>query len=247
MKIKTSIFGFCGILAFTSAVALADGQVVIYSPGGGHSQTINQVKDLRQLVADPAFGQYQSGMVIATPTATRLANQEKQQTLTRLRSWANREEGDRAAAINQVIAQLKNIKVTGRQFTSLDPALVNNNDKANRSLSGDYSLYQASETGSVTLFGPVSRAGTLVWQPGRQVSEYLDGHDYLSGAEPSQVTVIDPDGAVRVAPVDYWNRRHVEPQPGSIIVVSFASGALPADNEDLNQKIISILTHRMPN
>ncbi|HDC4344004.1 TPA: capsule biosynthesis GfcC family protein [Klebsiella quasipneumoniae subsp. similipneumoniae] len=247
MKIKTSIFGFCGMLAFISAAALADGQVVIYSPGGGHSQTVNQVKDLRQLVADPVFGQYQPGMVIATPAATRQANQELQQTLTRLGNWASREEGERAAAINQVITQLRDIKVTGRQFTSLDPALVNNNDKANRTLSGEYSLYQATEASSVTLLGPVSGTGKLVWQAGRQVSDYLNGHDYLSGAEPSQVTVIDPDGGVRIAPVDYWNRRHVEPQPGSIILVEFSSRALPAGDEDLNQKIISVLTHRMPN
>ncbi|HHL1973134.1 capsule biosynthesis GfcC family protein [Klebsiella pneumoniae] len=247
MKIKTSVFGLCGMLVFAPAIVMAEGKVVIYSPGGGHSQTVNQVKDLRQLVNDPAFGQYQPGMVIATPPATRLANQELQQTLTRLRSWASREEGERAAAINQVIAQLRDIKVTGRQLTSLDPAFVNNNDKANRTLSGEYSLYQASEASSVTLLGPVSGAGSLVWQPGRQVSEYLDGHDYLSGAEPSQVTVIDPDGGVRIAPVDYWNRRHVEPQPGSIILVEFASSALPAGDEDLNQKIISVLTQRMPN
>ncbi|HCM6242984.1 capsule biosynthesis GfcC family protein [Klebsiella pneumoniae] len=247
MKIKTSVFGLCGILVCAPVAVMAEGKVEIYSPGGGHSRTVNQVKDLRQLVNDPAFGQYQPGMVIATPAATRVANQELQQTLTRLRSWASREEGERAAAINQVIAQLREIKVTGRQLTSLDPAFVNNNDKANRTLSGEYSLYQASEASSVTLLGPVSGAGALVWQPGRQVSEYLDRHDYLSGAEPSQVTVIDPDGAVRIAPVDYWNRRHVEPQPGSIILVAFASSALPAGDEDLNQKIISVLTQRMPN
>lgn len=247
MKIKTRLIGLCGTLIFCSASVMAEGKVVIYAPGGGHSQSINQVKDLRQLVNDPAFGQYQPAMVIATPAATLQANLDFQQTLTRLRGWASREEGERAAAINQVIAQLKDIKVTGRQFTSLDPALVNNNDQSNRTLSGEYSLYQATESSSVTLLGPISGAGKLVWQPGRQVSDYLEGHDYLSGAELSQVTIIDPDGGVRIAPVDYWNRRHVEPQPGSIILVEFSSRALPANDEDLNQKIISILTHRMPN
>lgn len=247
MKIITSVVGLCGLMSVASASVMADGNVVIYAPGGGHSQVVSQVKDLRQLVNDPAFGQYQPNMVIATPAARQLAKQKFQQTLSRLRGWASHEEGERAAAINQVINQLKDIKVTGRQFTSLDPALVNNNSKANRTLSGNYSLYQASESDSVTLLGPVSGAGKLVWQAGRQVSEYLDGHDYLSGAEPSQVTVIDADGSVRSAPVDYWNRRHVEPQPGSIILVEFAARALPDGDEDLNREIISILTHRMPN
>lgn len=247
MKIKASIFGLCGMIACAATSARADGQVTIYPSDGGQAQVLKQVKDLRQLVADPAFGEYQPGMVIATPAKTRQEQQRLQETLSRLRQWAKSEDWERAAGVQQVIAQLENINVTGRLFTSLDPVLVNNNEKANRSLAGEYSLYQVPEATMVTLLGPVSGAGAQRWQPGREVSDYLAGHDYLSGAEPSEVTVIDPDGAVRPAPVDYWNRRHVEPQPGSIILVGFSARALPEGGEDLNQRIISILTHRMPN
>lgn len=246
MKIKNIMMGFCGMIAVVSGNGWADGRVTIYAPGEKQIQVVKAVKDLRQLAANPAFGAYQPGMAIATPTATRQAEQDRQQTLAQLRVWAGNEEGERAAAINQVINQLTEVKVTGRQFTSLDPALVFNNDAANRLLNGEYSLYQASAADSVMLLGPVSGAGKQLWQPGCQVSDYLSGHDYLSGAERSQVTVIDPDGAVRIAPVDYWNRRHVEPQPGSIILVGFSSWALPGNGKDLNQHIISVLTHRIP-
>lgn len=246
MKIITALLCAAGMITAASAPAWGEGRVTIYGPGSGHSQVLDQVKDLRQLVADPAFGPYQPGMVIAVPAATRKVQQDKQQTLSRLQAWAASEDGERAAAIRLVVNQLSPLKVTGRQFASLDPDFVKNNDKANRMLAGEYALYQASAPGSVLLLGPISGAGKLVWQPGRQVSEYLSGHDYLSGAEHSQVTVIDPDGAVRVAPVDYWNRRHVEPQPGSIILVGFTSWALPGDGDDLNQQIITLLTHRIP-
>ncbi|WGG65753.1 capsule biosynthesis GfcC family protein [Enterobacter ludwigii] len=233
-------------MAAASAPVWGEGRVTVYAPGSSHSQVLNPVKDLRQLVADPAFGQYQPGMVIAVPAATRKTEQDKRQTLNRLQAWAATEDGERAAAIRLVINQLTPVNVTGRQFASLDPDYIRNNDKANRTLAGEYSLYQASAPDQVWLLGPVSGAGKRVWQPGRQVNDYLSGHDFLSGAEHSQVTVIDPDGAVRVAPVDYWNRRHVEPQPGSIILVGFSSWALPGDGDDLNQQIINILTHRIP-
>lgn len=246
MKITTTLICAAGVITAACAPVWGEGRVTIYAPGSSHSQVLNQVKDLRQLVADPAFGQYQPGMTIAVPAATRKAEQDKLQTLSRLQAWAATEDGERAAAIRLVINQLTPLKVTGRQFASLDPDFVKNNDKANRPLAGEYSLYQASAPASVWLMGPVSGAGKLVWQPGRQVSDYLSGHDFLSGAQPSQVSVIDPDGAVRVAPVDYWNRRHVEPQPGSIILVGFTSRALPGDGDDLNQQIINILTHRIP-
>jgi len=47
-------------------------------------------------------------------------------------------------------------------------------------------------------------------------------------------------------PVAYWNRRHYEPQPGSILFVGFSSWTLPSAYADLNQQIVSVLTHRIP-
>lgn len=246
MKITTLLVCTAGLLAGISAPALGEGRVTVYAPGADHGQVSGPVEDLRQLVAAPLFGHYQPGMVIATPAATRKIEQDKRQTLSRLQAWAARESAERAATIRLVANQLSPLRVAGRQFTSLDPDLVKNNDRANRTLSGEYSLYQASASDAVFLMGAISGAGKLIWQPGRAVSEYLSGHDYLSGAERSQMTVIDPDGAVRVAPVDYWNHRHVEPQPGSIILVGFSSRALPGDGDDINQQIITLLTHRIP-
>lgn len=246
MKIKTTLSGVIGILAAITSAAWADGRVEIYAPGASQGHMLSQVKDLRQLTADPAFGQYQPGMVIATPAATRQAEQDKQKVLGQLRAWAASEEGARAAAIQLVIAQLNGTKVAGRQFTSLDPVYIENNNQANRTLVGDYSLYQASASDSVTLMGPISGAGKVVWQPGRSIRDYLGGHDFLSGADLNEVTVIDPEGAVRVAPVAYWNHRHVEALPGSIIVVGFSAWALPGELDDINQHITSVLTHRIP-
>ncbi|MGK2895880.1 capsule biosynthesis GfcC family protein [Klebsiella michiganensis] len=246
MKIKISLSVLCAMMVIAATSVQADGRVTIYSPDGKPVQVLNQIRNLRQLVAEPAFGNYQPGLVISTPEATRQANQALRQTLAKLDAWAKTEKGARAAAVRQVMAQLSELKVTGRQFTSLDPVQVNNNDTANRTLDGEYDLYLASETRTVMLAGPVSGAGVQRWMPGRDVGTYLDGHHYLSGADHDQVTVIDPDGGVRIAHVGAWNYHHIEAQPGSIILVGFSSQALPEGEEDLNNNIVAALTHRIP-
>ena len=237
-----------GLVACLSFNALAESQVTVYYPDSAQTAVVSHAQTLSQLLASPALANrsWWPGTVIAEPLATAAAQQQYQQTLARLRAWAASEEGERAAAINAVIQQLTPVRVTGRQFTSLDPDWIRLRPEANRRLEGEYSLYTLQRPDSIMLLGAIAGSGKAVWQPGRDTRDYLAGHARLSGAERNIAIVIAPDGSTQEAPVAYWNHRHVEVAPGSIIYLGFSSWALPDEYRDLNQQIISVLTHRIP-
>ncbi len=237
-----------GVAASWSLSVFADSQVTVYYPGTTETAQVSHAQNLAQLLASPALNNrsWWPGTVIAEKQATAVAEQQYQQTLTRLKAWAAEEEGDQAAAINQVIRQLTALNVTGRQFTSLDPDWVRLRPQANRRLEGEYRVYTVQQPSTVTVMGAIAGAGKTSWQPGRDTRDYLDGHQRLAGAERNIAVVIAPDGDVKEAPVAYWNHRHTEAAPGSILYIGFSAWALPEQYEDLNQQIISVLTHRIP-
>lgn len=243
-----NILALAGLLTGLSFNALADSQVTVYYPANAQTAVVSDAQNLAQLLASPALKDrsWWPGTVIAEPLATAAAQQHYQQTLARLQRWAASEEGERAAAINAVLQQLKTVRVTGRQFTSLDPDWVRLHPEANRRLQGEYSLYTLQRPTSITLAGAISGSGKAVWQPGRATRDYLAGHARLSGAERNVATVIAPDGSTQEVPIAYWNHRHIEVAPGSTIYLGFSSWALPDEYHDLNQQIISVLTHRIP-
>lgn len=61
------------------------------------------------------------------------------------------------------------------------------------------------------------------------MASYLSGQNLLSGADRSYAWVVYPDGRTQKAPVAYWNKRHVEPMPGSIIYVGLADSVWSGD------------------
>ena len=250
MKKITTLFA--GIVASLSLQALADGQVTIYTPGQSTATVMEHVKDLEQLVTNPAVqgNTWWPGTVISEKQATRTAVQQQREVVARLQSWhdALREDNDAesAAIVERVRQQLATLKVTGRQQVNLDPDWVRIRPQANLRLEGEYQLYTQAKPTSVRVMGAVDHAGSTPWVPGRTVAEYLATHTHQSGAERDTAWLISPAGEVSEVPVAYWNRRHIEPEAGSIIFVGFSSWALPAHLADLNQQITSVLTHRIP-
>lgn len=244
MKKITSLLA--GLALFTAGNALADSQVIVHDGQNRATLQIDHAQKLSQLVTNPAIHTWWPGTVIAERGATAVAKQQQQQLLADLRAWQADSSGDRAAAIGAVIQQLSAIAVTGRQFTSLDPDWVRLRPEANRSLQGNYDLYTLAEPTQVLVLGALENPGKVLWQPGRTVRDYLDDHDRLSGGERSFATVIAPSGQTRQVPIAYWNHRHVEVEPGSIIWLGFSSWSLPWGQSDLNDRMISVLTHRIP-
>lgn len=243
---KTTLSLLVGLMLAGSSAAWAAGQVTVHTAQG--SATLDNVQNLAQLVTQPALidKAWWDGAVIAERNASAIAQRQQQQTLADLRAWQAQSSGDRAAAIGEVVRQLSAIAVTGRQFVSLDPDWIRLHADANRRLEGRYDLWLTPQSDSVWLLGALSSAGKVSWQPGQTVRGYLAGHEYLSGAENSYATVISPAGETQRVPVAYWNQRHTEVAPGSIIWLGLSSWSLPAAHDDLNQRMISVLTHRVP-
>lgn len=242
-----------GVLACLSLQAAAAGQVdVMCATQPAPVTTLTQVENLSQLIANPAIdGQtWWPGTVIAERLATAAILQQQQQVIARLQAWSQSLRADndleQAAVVDNVSQQVRNLKVTGRQIVPLDPDIVRLHPETNRRLEGEYSLWLAQKPTTVTLFGVLRNSGATSWQPGKDTRDYLQSSARLAGAERNIAQVISPAGQVTDVPVAYWNHRYYEAPLGSLVFVGFSSWTLPSAYEDLNQQIVSLLTHRVP-
>lgn len=235
------------LLALSSTYLYAAGNVTVYPGNQQPPETLNQVERLGDLVTQPTLSKAGwPGSVISERQASAVAERQHQKLLAALSGFAAQEEGDDAAAINSVRQQLQALKVTGRQFVNLDPDWVRLRPRSNVTLQGDYSLWAGPQPTTITLMGLVSSPGIKPFVAGRSVDEYLDGVNTLSGADRSYAWVVYPDGKTEKAPVAYWNKRHVELLPGSIVFVGFSDRLFDSDFNQLNQQILTSLTRRIP-
>lgn len=235
------------LLTLMPPLAFAAGTIKVYSPDSTQPKTLTDAPFLIDLVGQPRLANsWWPGAVISEGKATVIAEQRHQALLARLGALASEEEGDDAAAINSVRRQLQAVKVTGRQLVPLDPDRVRVEPTANRPLEGEYTLWVGPQPAKVMVAGLISSPGKKPFQPGRDVAGYLNDMSLLSGAERSYAWVIYPDGRTENVPVAYWNRRHVEPMPGSVILVGFADSIWSSQYEEINADILYSLTHRIP-
>lgn len=236
-----------GLLCAISCTAAASGTVDVHRAGVGKTLTLTQAGHLADLVAQPRLaGSWWPGAVISEQQSTTVAERQHQELLTALSQTAMEESGTNAAAINALREQMRGIKVTGRQFVSLDPDEVRIGEGKNPPLEGKYTLWVGDEPSTITLIGLIDRPGKVAFSPGRDVASYLKGIDLLSGAERSYAWVIYPDGRTLKAPVAYWNKRHIEPMPGSIVFVGFADSLWTKKYDELNVAVLRSLSQRIP-
>lgn len=234
------------ILSLGSLSAFAAGTITVY-PEHAQPLKVTGAQKLADLVTQPELTQsWWPGAVISERQASTVAQQQHQALLGRLAALAADEDADDAAAINSVRQQLAAIKVTGRQFITLDPDSVRVSPGNNVPLEGDYSLWVGPQPTTVTLMGLVNAPGAKPFTPGKSVANYLDEVSRLSGGERSYAWVVYPDGRTQKTPVAYWNKRHVEPMPGSIIFLGFAEHTFTSSYDDLNEQILRSLTQRIP-
>ncbi|MEX9253699.1 capsule biosynthesis GfcC family protein [Pseudenterobacter timonensis] len=232
-------------LYLLSLPALCASVVTVHQPE--KTEAVAHADTLSQLVTQPQLaGSWWHGAVIATPCATLHAQQMQQQVLTALSGWQSRAGNNQGAAVRAVAAQIRSLQIVGRQFVSLDPDVVRTADRGDRPLEGRYDLWLPAEPYTVTLMGAVATPEKLAWRPGASIRDYLQGQQRLAGADRNNVTVIDPDGSTVVAPVAYWNARHIEAEPGAVLWVGFAPRTVPDDFKGLNEQIVALLTRRIP-
>lgn len=231
-----------------TAAAWADARVNVHFAGSDAVQQLDKINNVAELATAPALngrGWWQ-GALIADSTSSAVARQHYQTVMASLRALAADSSGEDAAAINSLIQQLSTLKVAGRLPVNLDADWVRLRPEANRTLLGEYDLWLPTKPHQVLLFGLMQQPGRVAWQAGQDVRDYLQGHERLAGGERSVVTVIAPNGDTQSVPIAYWNHRHVEVMPGSIIWRGFSSWALPGAYDDLNQQIVNLLSQRIP-
>ncbi|HKS34941.1 MAG TPA: capsule biosynthesis GfcC D2 domain-containing protein [Enterobacteriaceae bacterium] len=232
---------------FASSTAFAVGNVEVFTADSKEPVKLTGAERLVDLVAQPRLAEsWWPGAVIAERQATAVAEKQHQALLAQLGSLAAEEGGDDGAAIQALRRQLEAIKVTGRQLVPLDPDVVRVRPRTNPPLQGEYTLWVGPQPSTVTVVGLITGPGKKPFTPGRDVADYLDEMDLLSGAERSYAWVVYPDGRTQKVPVAYWNKRHVEPMPGSVIFVGFGDSLWTNKWEALNADILHSLTHRIP-
>lgn len=235
------------IFSLSASSVFAAGTVKVFSAGSTEPKTLTGAEHLIDLVGQPRLANsWWPGAVIAEEKATVKALNQQQALLARLAALSANASGEDAAAINALRQQVQALKVTGRQAVNLDPDSVRVSERGNPPLQGNYTLWVGAQPTEITIFGLISRPGKQPFMPGRDVASYLDGQDRLSGADRSYAWVVYPDGRKQKVPVAYWNKRHVEPMPGSIIFVGLDDSLWSSEPGALNADILHTLTQRIP-
>lgn len=235
------------LLGLSAASVFAAGNVKVMIAGSAEPKILTGAEHLLDLVGQPRLSNsWWPGAVISEERATMEAGRQQQALLARLATLGAEESGDDAAAINTLRQQIQALKVTGRQMINLDPDVVRVSERGNPPLQGNYTLWVGAQPTHITLFGLLSHPGKQPFMPGRDVASYLDGQSRLSGADRSFAWVIYPDGRTQKVPVAYWNKRHVEPMPGSIIYVGLSDAVWSSTPDEINADILRTLTQRIP-
>ncbi len=235
------------LLNLSAASVFAAGNVKVMIAGSAEPKILTGAEHLLDLVGQPRLSNsWWPGAVISEERATTEAERQQQALLARLATLGAEESGDDAAAINTLRQRIQALKVTGRQMINLDPDVVRVSERGNPPLQGNYTLWVGAQPTHITLFGLLSHPGKQPFMPGRDVASYLDGQSRLSGADRSFAWVIYPDGRTQKVPVAYWNKRHVEPMPGSIIYVGLSDAVWSSTPDEINADILRTLTQRIP-
>ena len=204
---KLQSYFIASVLYVMTPHAFAQGTVTIYLPGEQQTLSVGPVENVVQLVTQPQLRDrlWWPGALLTDSAAKAKALKDYQHVMAQLASWEAEADDDVAATIKSVRQQLLNLNITGRLPVKLDPDFVRVDENSNPPLVGDCTLYTVQRPVTITLLGAVSGAGQLPWQAGRSVTDYLQDHPRLAGADKNNVMVITPEGETVVAPVALWN------------------------------------------
>lgn len=111
--------------------------------------------------------------------------------------------------------------------------------------SGSYRLQLTRRPVSVHVSGAVKRAFSAPHIGAGPVAAYVVNVQMLSGADQSQLAVVQPDGRIVKAGISYWNDSHVEAMPGAQLLVLFAEPLLDNRFATLNALLQQLAVHRI--
>lgn len=234
------------ILSVGASSVFAAGTVKVFSNGSSEAKTLTGAEHLIDLVGQPRLANsWWPGAVISEELATAAALRQQQALLTRLAELAADSSADDAAAINALRQQIQALKVTGRQksililISSALPNAVTRRCRATTRCGSERRRPRSRCSGLSVVLASSHSLQVATW---RAISD----QSLLSGADRSYAWVVYPSGRTQKAPVAYWNKRHVEPMPGSIIYVGLADSVWSETPDALNADILQTLTQRIP-
>ena len=169
-----------------------------------------------------------------------------QSKLLTLSSMAEQhDEKELASSFRLLASELKSLPVASRIKTVLDPDWVRLRSEYNRPLVGRYVLYLPGFSEHIELMGLAGNQHLPI-KDGRDVTDYLTGLTYQTGADQDHIYLIAPDGTWQKVPVALWNHLGKEPAAGSTIFVGIDPALLPSDMADLNDRIATYIANRIP-
>lgn len=217
----------------------------MFSNGSSEAKTLTGAEHLIDLVGQPRLANsWWPGAVISEELATAAALRQQQALLTRLAELAADSSADDAAAINALRQQIQALKVTGRQksililISSALPNAVTRRCRATTRCGSERRRPRSRCSGLSVVLASSHSLQVATW---RAISLTRACSAVRIAATRGWFT-----GRTRKAPVAYWNKRHVEPMPGSIIYVGLADSVWSETPDALNADILQTLTQRIP-
>lgn len=160
--------------------------------------------------------------------------------------WHEMQRDDLAASTQKIIQDVSATQVTGRFAIALDPDLSRAEPMHNPLLKGDYTLFIAPRKPLLHLIGLTSSDARQVLYSGVGLSDYWQAYHLLPGADPAFMYVIQPTAEVTDVPVAIWNKLHREPMAGATLFIGFDPELLPAEHKNINKRIATLMTNRVP-
>lgn len=249
MKINICIFLVALFPCFTNAGSKVQ---LIYEGEEKRLVIFDAGADLAQLLHHPLLPNdiYWRNAKISTPELVNIALEEKDRLLKDLKNlqinWMRKQEGGLVQSSQQLLRELDKLSVSGHVPIMLDPDLSRISLVNNPVLSGDYILFMAPRSFSINIIGLINGASVQPLIAGAGLEDYWSGYSLLPGADPAEVYLIQPTGEISQVPVAQWNLLHREPMAGATIFVGFSKNILPPEYHNINLRIASLISERIP-
>ena len=190
--------------------------VTIYLPGEQQTLSVGPVENVAQLVTQPQLRDrlWWPGALLTDSAAKAKALKDYQHVMAQLASWEAEADDDVGRQRLNPCASSYSISISLVAYRSNWTLILCEWMRTAIPRWSGTIRYTVQRPVTITLLGAVSGAGQLPWLAGRSVTDYLQDHTRLAGADKNNVMVITPEGETVVAPVALWNKRHVEPPPG---------------------------------
>ncbi|WP_102505138.1 capsule biosynthesis GfcC family protein [Salinivibrio kushneri] len=145
----------------------------------------------------------------------------------------------------QTLYQALNKMAVGERIPgAIDPDITRITPNTNPVLKGNWHLQLPTRPTHVMVLGSVSQPGRYPWH------ERLSAKSYLKQAAPeawydSKIWVISPSGERAQHPIAYWNGRHRDILPGSVIYRPLTYKPIKGHTTDPNQHALTYLQNRL--